>query len=138
MYPEPIEPAVADRPADALRLICEALSDGDLEAAVALYDPGAALAVVVGTSARGTEDVRALLRELSETRLPISVSVTREIIVGDLALVFALRTVSGRSIDGPVVHLAGEGGAVLKCAEAKGWRLAIDDWNLTTRDKSDH
>ena len=51
MYPEPIEPAMADKPADALRLICEALSDGDLEAAVALYDPGAALAVVVGTSA---------------------------------------------------------------------------------------
>ena len=82
--------------------------------------------------------MRAVLRELSEMRLPISVSVTREIIVGDLALVFAVRTVSGRSIDGPVVQLAGEGGAVLKCAETKGWRLAIDDWNLTTRDESDH
>jgi ketosteroid isomerase-like protein len=138
MYPEPIEPAIADKPADALRLTGEALSDGDLEAAVALYDPGAALAVVVGTSAHGTEEVRALLRELSETRLPIGVSVTREIIMGDLALVFALRTVSGRSIDGPVVALAGEGGAVLKWADAKGWRLAIDDWNLTTLGESDH
>jgi hypothetical protein len=42
MYPEPIEPATADKPAEALRLVCEALSDGDLEAAVALYEPGAA------------------------------------------------------------------------------------------------
>jgi len=136
MYPEPIEPAIADKPADALRLVCEALSEGDLEAAVALYDPDAALAVAVGTSAHGTDEVRAALRGLSDTRLPICVSVTAEMTVGDQALVFALRTVSGRSIDGPVVQLAGEGGAVLKSSEAKGWRLAIDIWNLTTPDAS--
>ncbi len=36
---EPIEPATADEPAQALKLVCEALNDGDLEAAVALYGP---------------------------------------------------------------------------------------------------
>jgi ketosteroid isomerase-like protein len=130
VYREPIQPAIADKPADAVRLVCEALSDGDLEAAVALYEPGATLALGTGTSARGTEEVRAALSELMGTRLPVRASVTREIITGDLALVFSMRAISGRSIDGPRVQLAGEGGAVLRRAGVKGWQLVVDDWNL--------
>ena len=136
MYPEPIEPETADKPAEAVRLVCDALSDGDLEAAVALYEPSAALALAAWTSARRTEEVRAVLAELMETRLPIHVSVTREIITGDLALVFAVRSISGRTIDGSLVRLLGDGGAVLRRSEAHGWQLVVDDWNLASRDAS--
>ena len=136
MYPEPIEPEMAEKPAEALRLVCEALSDGDLEAAVALYEQDAALALAAGTSARGAVEVRAELAELMEARLPVRVSITREIIKGDLALVFALRSISGRTIAGSVVQLLGEGGAVLRRSEAHGWQLVVDDWNLATRDAS--
>jgi ketosteroid isomerase-like protein len=132
MHPEPIEPANADKPAEALRLVCEALSDGDLEAAVALYEPGATLALAAWTTARRTNEVRAALGELMETRLPVRVSVRKEIITGDLALVFAVRGMSGRSIDGSLVRLMGEGGAVLRKSAPHGWLLVVDDWNLTT------
>jgi len=132
MYPEPIEPATADQPAEALRLVGEALSEGDLEAAVALYDPEAALALAAWSSARRTEEVRAALEELMETRLPVRVSVTREIISGPLALVFAVRAISGRAIDGSLVRLVGEGGALLRETSRRGWQIVVDDWNLTT------
>ncbi len=136
MYPEPIEPETADKPAEALRLVCDALSDGDLEAAVALYEPAAALALSAWTSARGAEEVRAELAELMEARLPVRVCVTGEIITGDLALVFAVRSISGRSGDGSLVRLLGEGGAVLRRSGAHGWQLVVDGWNLATQDAS--
>ncbi len=132
MYPEPIAPATADKPAEALRLVCEALSEGDLEAAVALYEPEATLALFAQKSARRTEEVRAALDELMQTRLPVRAAITREVVTGDFALVFAVRGISGRSIDGSVVQLAGEGGAMLRRAGHHGWRLVVDDWNLTT------
>ncbi len=138
MHPEPIEPPIADKPAEALTLVGEALSDGDLEAALALYEPGAALALAAWTSARRTEEVRAALGELMETRVPIRVSVTREIIADDLALVFGIRAISGRSVDGSLVWLVGEGGAVLRRTPGHGWRLVVDDWNLTTGNGANH
>src|SRR5262249_8008575 len=42
--PDLIGPPAAREPADGLLLACAALADGDLEAAVALYEPDAALA----------------------------------------------------------------------------------------------
>jgi ketosteroid isomerase-like protein len=132
MYPEPIGPATADNPAEALRLVCEALSNGDLEAAVALYEPRATLALCAHKSARRTEEVRAALAELIETRLPVRVAITREIVTGDFALVFVVRTISGRSIGGSLVELGGEGGAMLRRDSNQNWQLVVDDWNLTT------
>jgi ketosteroid isomerase-like protein len=131
MYPEPIEPATADTPTEALWLVCEALSEGDLEAALALYEPEATLALFAGKSARRTEAVKAALGELMETRLPVRVAIMREIVTGDFALVFAVRAISGRSIDGTLVQLAGEGCAMLRRANHQSWQLVVDDWNLT-------
>jgi ketosteroid isomerase-like protein len=132
MNPEPIEPATAREPAEALKLVCEALSDGDLEAAVALYEPGATLVLGAEAEPRPTEEVRKALGELMDTRLPVEVWVTGELTTGDLALVLALRTISGSAIDGSFVQLAGEGGAVLRKDPKRGWQVVADDWNLTT------
>ena len=41
--PDLIEPPTAREPAEVLLLACAALTDGDLEAAVALYEPDATL-----------------------------------------------------------------------------------------------
>ena len=41
--PDLIEPPAASQPAQALMLACAALTAGDLEAAVALYEPEAVL-----------------------------------------------------------------------------------------------
>jgi len=130
MNPEPIEPATAGEPADALKLVGEALSDGDLEAAVALYDPGATLMLATDNKLCQTGEVRQALGELMATRLPVEVWVTRELTTGDLALVLAVRTISGSAIDGSVVKLAGEGGAVLRRDPERGWLVVVDDWNL--------
>ena len=42
--PDPIGPPAARRPEEALELVSQALSDGDLEAALAQYENGALLA----------------------------------------------------------------------------------------------
>jgi len=104
-----------------------------MAAAVALYEPGATLAIAAERSACRTDEVRAALSELMDRRLPVQVAVTREIITGDLALVRAVRAISGKAIDGSVVELAGEGEAVLRKRLDQGWQLVVDDWNLTRR-----
>lgn len=130
---EPIEPARAGRPSEALELICQALSDGDLEAAVALYEPRATLALAGETSARQADEVREALAELMDARLPVKATVTRELVSGDLALVLVVREMSGTGSDGSPLALKGEGGSLLRRHDDRGWRLVVDDWNLTSQ-----
>ena len=59
--PDLIEPPAAREPAEVLLLACAALTDGDLEAAVALYEPDAMLSWGQDHSAAGHEAIRQIL-----------------------------------------------------------------------------
>jgi len=56
--PDPIGPPVARRPEEALELAAQALSDGDLEAALAQYESSAALAYWPRCRPRGDDSAR--------------------------------------------------------------------------------
>jgi len=125
-----IGPPLAGRPAQALELLGEALSEGDLDGAVALYEPDATLGLAEGARGPGTVEVRALLAQVMGLRLPVRVRVRGEMAGPDLALVLAVREVEGRAGDGRAVMLTGDGGAVVRRGPDHVWRLAVDDWRL--------
>jgi hypothetical protein len=143
-----IRPPVARRPEEALELVSQALSDGDLEAALAQYEKGALLAYwplcwprgddPPGTPHRtrhhdnGNDDVGQALASFMALRLPLSVRITSVLESPELALVICERRVAGTGPDGEQVRLNGHGCAVLRPQPDGAWRIAADAWSVGT------
>lgn len=132
-----IRPPVARRPEEALELVAQALSDGDLEAALAQYEKGALLAYwPEGTPRRtsydGNDDVGQALASFMALRLPLSVRITSVLESPELALVICERRVAGTGPDDEQVRLNGHGFAVLRPQPDGAWRIAADAWSVGT------
>jgi ketosteroid isomerase-like protein len=140
-----IRPPVARRPEEALELVAQALSDGDLEAALAQYEKGALLAYWPqrrprrdepqsprGASDHGNDDVGQALTSFMTLRLPLAVRITTVLESPELALVICERRVAGTGPDGEPVRLSGHGCAVLRPQPDGAWRIAADAWRVGT------
>jgi ketosteroid isomerase-like protein len=126
---DPIGPPAAHRPGEALELVSMALSDGDLEAALAQYEAAAVLRPwASGPDPAGS--VRDLLTTLMAVRLPLPVSVQSVLPAGELALVLGERRMSGRAPDGRPVALRGLGSTVVRRQPGGAWRIVADAWRL--------
>jgi ketosteroid isomerase-like protein len=134
-----IPPAVARSPAEALEIVSLAISDGDLEAALAQYehsailrpwqsDPadGEASAIAGG----GSGSAASRLQDVMDLRLPLALRVLDVVPAGDLALVLAERRISGAGPDSERVELMGSGAAMVRRQPGGGWRIAADAWRL--------
>jgi ketosteroid isomerase-like protein len=129
-----IGPPVARRPEEALELVAQALSDGDLEAALAQYEKGALLAGWPGgdgsaAAMTGDNDVGQALARVMALRLPLSVRVVIVLQSPELALVVCGRRIAGTDPDGEPVRLAGHGCAMLRPQPDGSWRIAADVWH---------
>ena len=129
-----IGPPVARRPEEALELVSQALSDGDLEAALAQYEKDALLAhwPEARHHDHGNDDVRLALASFMALRLPLSVRITSVLESPELALVICERRVAGTGPDGEQVRLIGQGCAVLRPQPDGAWRIAADAWSAGT------
>ena len=125
-----IEPPAARRPEEALELVSQALSDGDLEAALAQYEKGALLAYWPDGNDDST--VRQALTSVMALRLPLYVRIATVLESPELALVICERRVAGTGPDGEQVQLSGHGCAVLRPQPEGAWRIAADAWRVGT------
>jgi ketosteroid isomerase-like protein len=107
-----------------------ALSDGDLEAVLAQYEPGAVLRPWAMGAERGQETLRAILAGVMELRLPLSAKVLAVLPVGDVALVLAEREIAGSGPDGGRLRFTGQGASVVRRQPDGSWRIAADAWCL--------
>jgi ketosteroid isomerase-like protein len=128
---DPIEPPAARRPEEALELVSQALSDGDLEAALAQYEKGALLAYWP-QALDGDSDVRRALIGVMALRLPLYVRIATVLESPELALVICERRITGTGPDGEQVRLSGHGCAVLRPQPDGAWRIAADAWHMGT------
>ena len=124
---DPIQPPAARRPEEALELVSQALSDGDLEAALAQYEKSALLAHWPDGTDR---DVREALTGVMALRLPLAVRIVVVLDSPELALVVCERRVAGTDPDGAPVRLAGHGCAMLRPQPDGSWRIAADVWHV--------
>ena len=125
---DPIKPPAARQPEEALELAAQALSDGDLEAALAQYEPGAQL--VTWRRSRDDGGVRGALACFIALRLPLAVRVGTVLRAPGLALVICERHTVGTGPDGEEVKHRGTGCAVLRAQPDGTWRIAADAWHL--------
>ena len=113
-------------PADVDRLFAEALSAGDLDGAVAMYEADACYADGQGNIARGHEQIRAALAELIALQATLDcheIDVTEN---GDIAVLRARWTFSGISQNGDAFESHGRSIEVVRCQSDGTWRFTID------------
>ncbi|HUC22241.1 MAG TPA: hypothetical protein VMA73_05995, partial [Streptosporangiaceae bacterium] len=101
-----IPPAVARNPVEAIEIVSLAISDGDLEAALAQYEHSAILRPwqsdrVDGSASAGSDPGSAAsrLQDVMDLRLPLALRVLAVVPAGELALVLAQRRISGAGPD---------------------------------------
>ncbi|HTW06750.1 MAG TPA: hypothetical protein VME46_04520 [Acidimicrobiales bacterium] len=126
-----ISPATAGHPVEALEMLGQALSDGDLMAAVALHEPAAVVRLTPDVEATGADAVGIVLSRLLAPRLRLEVHVRSALLRDNLALVTVDRSMRGTSIEGTKLDIAGTGAAILHQDGEFGWRLLADDWALS-------
>jgi len=126
--PDLIDPPAAHEPSQVLLLACAALTDGDLEAAVALYEPGATLSWGPDHTAAGHAAIRRVLAGVMDLRLPLRARSVRVLRAGPLALITAERALTGTGPDGVAVALTGPAALIARCQPAGTWLAAADQW----------
>ncbi|HZR53482.1 MAG TPA: hypothetical protein VFB06_28745 [Streptosporangiaceae bacterium] len=126
---DPIAPPVAHRAEDAVELVSQAFSDGDLDAALAQYEPSAQLQPWARPADAGY-GLRDTMRELMDLRLPLSLSIRETLRVAGLTVVMCERRIAGLSPDSEQIRLRGYGFAAVRPQPDGSWRIAIDSWCL--------
>ena len=117
----------ARKPKDCDNLLIEALNTGDLEAAVACYEPDASFVVEPGKVVTG----HAAIREVLESWLALKPKLTIEanaVQSGDVALLRSKWTLKGTgSDDGKPVEMSGNGTEVVRRQADGSWLFIIDN-----------
>jgi ketosteroid isomerase-like protein len=120
-----ITPPLATSPEQACRLVCDAISDGDLDAALVHYEAEAAIAAE--RTVRGREQIRGLLAGAAASRLLFTVEVRRTVLARDIALVTGEWTSRGAARDGRPVANRGRYSSVVRLDAAGHWRIAVEN-----------
>ena len=131
---DPIPPPAARRPEEALELASQALSDGDLEAALAQYEPQARLVTWRRPRTSADGEVRDALTCFMALRLPLAVQIVTVLRAPGLALVICERHTTGTGPDGEEIKHRGNGCAVVRAQPDGTWRIAADAWHLGAED----
>src|ERR1700730_17389394 len=95
----------ATKPEELHSLLSAAVTNGDLDAYLALYEPQAALAKQAGGVAVGIDAIRAEVAPFLALRGALTVKTAKVVAAGDLALLHSLGSFSGAAPDGSRVEI---------------------------------
>ena len=123
--PDAIRPPRASRPDEVCRLIYDALSDGDLDAALTHYEVDAIIELPRRQAVRGHEEIRRLLSRAVEAKLLYEVTIDENVGVPDLALVHGEWSRQGTE-QGRAILLQGTQRSVMRRWADSYWRVAIE------------
>jgi uncharacterized protein (TIGR02246 family) len=114
-------------PAQLVNSIVEGLNEGDLDALMTLYEPGAAFATEPGKLTHGAAGIREALGGFVAMKGKLDLQVTRVLEAGGLALVAGVWSFAGTAPNGEPVKLAGKSADVLRRQPDGSWRIVIDN-----------
>jgi uncharacterized protein (TIGR02246 family) len=113
-------------PGGVIEVFAERMSDGDVEAALELYDEDASFVVEPGRVVTGRAAIGAALQEFAALTPTLSGAIEQVVETDGVALVANRWTLHGVGPDGSAVTLQGRSADVLRRA-GSGWRILIDD-----------
>ena len=115
------------RPIDTVNQLVDAINRGDLDRAVAAYEPGAVLVAQPGQLARGSTQIREALAGFIALK-PTLETVTQDLIeAGDVALYVSRWSLRGTDPTGKPVAMAGESADILRRQQDGRWLIALDN-----------
>jgi ketosteroid isomerase-like protein len=98
---------------------------GDLDAAVAFYEPDAVLVAQPGQLARGTEQIRAALGGFVALKAVVRSSAEQVVESGDIALYLGRWSLQGADPSGASVTMGGESSDILRRQPDGRWLIAL-------------
>jgi uncharacterized protein (TIGR02246 family) len=116
----------ARTPADVDRLFAEALSAGDLDGALAMYEDDAVYIDGNGLRARGREQIRAALAGLIAMNCTLDCYEIDVVENNDLAVLRARWVFTGTNAEGQPFESRGRSIEVVRRQADGAWRFAID------------
>lgn len=118
----------ARKPEECDTLLCEALNRGDLEAAVALYEPTATFVAAPGKILTGHAGVCESMQGFLAIKPKFTISVNA-VENGDIAVLRSKWNVNGTGADGKPVAMSGNGIEVVRRQSDGTWKFIIDNPN---------
>ena len=122
----------ANTPEDISRLIGEAITSGDMDAALSLYEPEATFAMPTGFgegSVTGLAGLREALGGFLAMSPELRVNAEKTLLSGDTALVIGNWTLKGRDPEGNDVDASGRYADVVRRQPDGSWLFVIDNPN---------
>lgn len=118
-------------PATAVSELTRAINQGDVEAALALYEPNAILMAQPNQAARGTTQLREALTRFVALKPRLRAEAEYVIEAGDIALYVSRWTLEGTDPSGTGVSMGGESTDVLRRQADGRWLIALDNpWGV--------
>ncbi len=117
----------ARTPEEVDRCLAEAFRAKDLEAILALYEPGATFIAQPGQPVTGLAAIRVAIQELLSIKPHLQLEVTRVLQAGDIALLSSTWTLTGTTPEGNALTMSGNGMEVVRRQSDGTWRYVIDD-----------
>jgi ketosteroid isomerase-like protein len=114
-------------PVDAVNQLVKGINQGDLDAAVASYEPGATLVVQPGKVATGTKALRDALAGFIALKPALTTEAYQVIQSGDIALYCSKWNLKGVAPDGSAVQMGGTSSDVLRRQTNGKWLITVDN-----------
>jgi ketosteroid isomerase-like protein len=122
----------ASTPEDTGRLMGEAITSGDIDAALSLYEPDATFAMPTGFgegSVTGLDGLREALSGFLAMSPELKVNAEKTLLSGETAMVIGNWTLKGRDAEGNDVDASGRYTAVVRRQPDGSWLYVIDNPN---------
>lgn len=117
----------ATSPEQVIELFATALNSGNVDAAIALYEPEATFAPQPGEEVRGVREIRGALEQFAALEPRLRGEITKVLTAGGVALVQNRWQLEGTQTDGSPVDMRGHSADVVRRASDGSWRILIDD-----------
>ena len=114
-------------PIDTVNQLSDAINRGDLEGALALYEPNAVLVAQPGQLARASKELRAALGGFIGLKPELRSEDQHVIEAGDIALYTSRWTLRGTDPSGQAMTMEGVSSDVLRRQRDGRWLIAIDN-----------
>ncbi len=115
-------------PAAVVERVGDCLSAGDVEAALALYEPNASfLAHPDQPPVHGTEQIREALTGFAALQPTMDGEIVKVVEADDVALVVNRWTMRGTRPDGEPLEMTGVSADVVRRQDDGSWRVVVDD-----------